>query len=81
MHALRRRWLLPARPGDVISLLWFKRKLPKYATKFIEVGWGPGGVNLHLALGGVHAQARVHACQHARIVRALLASGTCLPHR
>lgn len=24
--------------GDVISLLWFKRKLPKYATKFIEVG-------------------------------------------
>ena len=22
--------------GDVISLLWFKRKLPKYATKFIE---------------------------------------------
>ena len=23
--------------GDVISLLWFKRKLPKYATKFIEV--------------------------------------------
>lgn len=23
--------------GDVISLLWFKRKLPKYATKFIEM--------------------------------------------
>ncbi|PNH09689.1 ATP-citrate synthase beta chain protein 2, partial [Tetrabaena socialis] len=23
--------------GDVISLLWFKRKLPKYASKFIEV--------------------------------------------
>ncbi|MFH1785980.1 MAG: citrate/2-methylcitrate synthase [Candidatus Micrarchaeota archaeon] len=22
--------------GDVISLLWFKKKLPKYATKFIE---------------------------------------------
>mmetsp|Transcript_21455 Transcript_21455/g.51177 ORF Transcript_21455/g.51177 Transcript_21455/m.51177 type:complete len:613 (+) Transcript_21455:137-1975(+) len=23
--------------GDVISLLWFKRQLPKYATKFIEL--------------------------------------------
>eukprot|EP00798_Chlamydomonas_sp_ICE-L_P001678 gene1678-33073_t len=23
--------------GDVISLLWFKRKLPKYATQFIEM--------------------------------------------
>ncbi len=23
--------------GDVISLLWFKRRLPKYATKFIEM--------------------------------------------
>ncbi len=23
--------------GDVIALLWFKRKLPKYATKFIEM--------------------------------------------
>jgi len=23
--------------GDVISLLWFKKKLPKYATKFIEL--------------------------------------------
>ncbi len=23
--------------GDVISLLWFKRKLPKYATKYIEL--------------------------------------------
>ncbi|GAX72929.1 hypothetical protein CEUSTIGMA_g384.t1 [Chlamydomonas eustigma] len=23
--------------GDVISLLWFKRKLPKYATKFMEM--------------------------------------------
>eukprot|EP01095_Lingulamoeba_sp_RSL-Kostka_P007040 TRINITY_DN221_c3_g1_i1.p1 TRINITY_DN221_c3_g1~~TRINITY_DN221_c3_g1_i1.p1 ORF type:complete len:634 (-),score=258.90 TRINITY_DN221_c3_g1_i1:96-1997(-) len=23
--------------GDVLSLLWFKRKLPKYATKFIEM--------------------------------------------
>nr|APT69332.1 ATP-citrate lyase large subunit [Dunaliella tertiolecta]APT69334.1 ATP-citrate lyase large subunit [Dunaliella tertiolecta] len=23
--------------GDVISLLWFKRKLPKYASKFIEM--------------------------------------------
>jgi len=23
--------------GDVISILWFKRKLPKYATKFIEM--------------------------------------------
>ncbi|MFH1260759.1 MAG: citrate/2-methylcitrate synthase [Candidatus Micrarchaeota archaeon] len=23
--------------GDVISLLWFKKKLPKYATKFIEM--------------------------------------------
>ncbi|KAL6761489.1 citrate synthase-like protein [Haematococcus lacustris] len=23
--------------GDVVSLLWFKRKLPKYATKFIEM--------------------------------------------
>lgn len=23
--------------GDVISLLWFKRKLPKYATRFIEM--------------------------------------------
>ncbi|MEW5304090.1 MAG: hypothetical protein WDW38_003413 [Sanguina aurantia] len=23
--------------GDVISLLWFKRQLPKYATKFIEI--------------------------------------------
>lgn len=24
--------------GDVISLLWFKRSLPRYCTKFIEVG-------------------------------------------
>ena len=23
--------------GDIISLLWFKRKLPRYATKFIEM--------------------------------------------
>lgn len=23
--------------GDVISLLWFKRQLPKYATRFIEM--------------------------------------------
>ena len=23
--------------GDVISLLWFKRSLPRYCTKFIEV--------------------------------------------
>ena len=23
--------------GDVISLLWFKRQLPKYATRFIEL--------------------------------------------
>lgn len=23
--------------GDVIALLWFKRKLPKYATKFMEM--------------------------------------------
>jgi len=23
--------------GDVISLLWFKRSLPQYCTKFIEV--------------------------------------------
>lgn len=23
--------------GDVIGLLWFKRTLPKYASKFIEV--------------------------------------------
>jgi ATP citrate (pro-S)-lyase len=23
--------------GDVVSLLWFKRKLPKYATKFMEM--------------------------------------------
>jgi ATP citrate (pro-S)-lyase len=23
--------------GDVISLLWFKRSLPHYCTKFIEV--------------------------------------------
>lgn len=23
--------------ADVVSLLWFKRKLPKYATKFIEM--------------------------------------------
>ena len=23
--------------GDVISLLWFKRRLPKYATRFIEM--------------------------------------------
>ncbi len=23
--------------GDVLSLLWFKRKLPKYATKFMEM--------------------------------------------
>ena len=25
--------------GDVISLLWFKRSLPRYCTKFIEVSW------------------------------------------
>lgn len=25
--------------GDVISLLWFKRSLPRYCTKFIEVGF------------------------------------------
>lgn len=25
--------------GDVISLLWFKRSLPRYCTQFIEVGW------------------------------------------
>lgn len=24
--------------GDVISLLWFKRSLPRYCTQFIEVG-------------------------------------------
>ena len=24
--------------GDVISLLWFKRSLPRYCTHFIEVG-------------------------------------------
>lgn len=24
--------------GDVISLLWFKRSLPRYCTRFIEVG-------------------------------------------
>jgi len=23
--------------GDVLALLWFKRKLPKYATKFMEM--------------------------------------------
>ena len=23
--------------GDVISLLWFKRSLPKYATRFVEM--------------------------------------------
>lgn len=23
--------------GDVISLLWFKRSLPRYCTRFIEV--------------------------------------------
>ena len=23
--------------GDVISLLWFKRSLPKYATRFIDM--------------------------------------------
>jgi ATP citrate (pro-S)-lyase len=23
--------------GDVIALLWFKRRLPTYATKFIEM--------------------------------------------
>lgn len=23
--------------GDVISLLWFKRQLPKYSTRFIEM--------------------------------------------
>lgn len=23
--------------GDVISLLWFKRSLPRYCTQFIEV--------------------------------------------
>lgn len=23
--------------GDVISLLWFKRQLPKYATRFVEM--------------------------------------------
>lgn len=28
--------------GDVISLLWFKRSLPRYCTQFIEVrlSWG-----------------------------------------
>ena len=25
--------------GDVISLLWFKRSLPRYCTQFIEVGY------------------------------------------
>ena len=25
--------------GDVISLLWFKRSLPRYCTHFIEVGF------------------------------------------
>jgi ATP citrate (pro-S)-lyase len=28
--------------GDVLALLWFKRKLPKYFTKFMEmwvIGW------------------------------------------
>lgn len=24
--------------GDVLSLLWFKRSLPRYCTQFIEVG-------------------------------------------
>ena len=26
--------------GDVISLLWFKRSLPRYCTQFIEVSYG-----------------------------------------
>jgi ATP citrate (pro-S)-lyase len=26
--------------GDVISLLWFKRSLPRYCTQFIEVMYG-----------------------------------------
>ena len=26
--------------GDVISLLWFKRSLPRYCTQFIEVIYG-----------------------------------------
>jgi ATP citrate (pro-S)-lyase len=26
--------------GDVISLLWFKRSLPRYCTQFIEVHYG-----------------------------------------
>ena len=25
--------------GDVISLLWFKRSLPRYCTQFIEVSY------------------------------------------
>ncbi|KAA6418372.1 MAG: ATP-citrate lyase B-1 [Trebouxia sp. A1-2] len=44
--------------GDVISLLWFKRQLPKYATRFIELvvmlcaDHGPGLLTIGPRFGG-----------------------------
>lgn len=35
--------------GDVISLLWFKRSLPRYCTRFIEVKLGVIALLIFLA--------------------------------
>jgi len=36
--------------GDVISLLWFKRSLPRYCTQFIEVGYSTAEISLNTFL-------------------------------
>lgn len=67
--------------GDVIALLWFKRKLPKYATKFMEMclmlcaDHGPCVSGAHNAIVTARAgKVRGAGCKRGESTDALLGS-------